>query len=98
MLRAELEQDPALRPVLDGGTRPRATGRWVAATASLSGAPGTEGRALVVEVRAGVGGRERRVRAEGSLFAQVAVVKDAARRVRAALEELSADSGRPAAR
>ncbi len=93
MLRAELEQDPALRPILDGGARPRTAGRWVAATASLSGAPGT-GRALVLEVRAGAGGRERRVRAEGSLFAQVAVVKDAARRVRAALEELSADSGR----
>ena len=63
----------------------------MAATAFLSGARGSEGRALVLEVRASAGGRERRVRAEGSLFAQVAVVKDAARRVRAALAELGAD-------
>jgi hypothetical protein len=70
----------------------------VAATAFLSGARGSEGRALVLEVRASGGGRERRVRAGGSLFAQVAVVKDAARRVarrvRAALAEISADPDR----
>ncbi len=98
MLRAELEQDPALRPLLDGVLPGREGGRWVAAMAFLSGARGTEGRSLVLEVRASAGGRERRVRAEGSLFAQVAVVKDAARRVRAALATLDAEADRPASR
>jgi len=98
MLRAELAQDPALRPILDGVPPGGEAGRWVAATAFLSGARGTEGRTLVLEVRVSAGGRDRRLRAEGSLFAQVAVVKDAARRIRAALAELSADPDRPASR